>query len=469
MVRRVALSSANGVSGAPTEPVTRRLAAWSSSVGDSPLPEPVRRHARRALLDHLAATVAGSESAPAVAVASLLRDTEGSGPATVVGTGLRLSPANAAFANGTAAHALEVDDGYTAGSFHPGAAILPAVLAVAEALRSSPEQLVRAVAVGYEVGCRIASAGHPATWRRGFHNTSVAGVFGAAAGVASLYELDAEVTASALGVAGSHASGLFEFLQDGTDVKRLHAGKAARDGVLSTELARRGLSGPSTVLEGPQGYFQAYGDGRADVVELVADLGTRWHMLDTYFKPHACCRHLHGPIDAVLALAREEPIDLDAITAIEVGTYRGAARHAEYRSATILDAQMSIPYAVAVALRHGEVGVTQFAEAARRDRGVDVLADKVSVHVSPECDRDYPDMRPAEVTIRTASGERRVRIDQPLGEPANPLDDAELHAKVHRLCDPHLGSERTRELIDTSNAASDAVSLLHALNRSAPA
>ncbi|WRL64185.1 NAD(P)-dependent oxidoreductase [Blastococcus brunescens] len=163
--------------------------------------------------------------------------------------------------------------------------------------------------------------------------------------------------------------GLFEFLHGGGEVKRLHPGKAARDGIVSAELAVRGLTGPTTVLEGPSGYFRAFADDDYDPDHLVGDLGGTWRMLGMYVKPYPCCRHLHGPIDAILALQREEAIDPDAVDSVRVETFTAASRHGGKKIDEFLDAQMSIPYAVAVTMLHGIPGLEHFGDEYRDDPG----------------------------------------------------------------------------------------------------
>lgn len=436
--------------------VTRELAGWASQLGAASVPDPVRQHVSRMLLDYLGAAVAGSQSDSAAAVRGYLADSLDAGPATVLGTDLRLPAAAAALANGTAAHALEVDDGYTPGAFHVGAPVVSAVLAAAEAHDATAEQLLAGLVSGIEVSCRIAEAGHPATWRRGFHNTPLAGVFGAAVGVSRLLGAGPVEFMDAFGLAGSHAGGLFEFLGQGSDVKRLHAGMAARNGLVSAELARRGVSGPHTVLEGPLGYFAAFADGDADLEGLMGGLGEEWRMLRTYVKPYPCCRHLHAPIDAVLELGDGPPIDPATIDRIDVGTYAAAARHDQQAVTTFFDAQMSIPHAVAVAVVHGRPRLEHFGASVRDEASLVRVRTRVRVEVADDCERDYPSMRPARVTIHSAGGSRSHRIDHPYGEPDNPISDRDLERKVKDLVVPVLGAAAADRMV---RAVSGAVTL----------
>jgi len=436
--------------------VTQELASWVAAMTFERVPSDVVHQARRALLDYLGATLAGSTTGVSTTVRKYLEQYEGGSLSTVVGSDRRLSPTAAAMANGTSAHGLEIDDGHTRGSVHPAAACFPAVLAAAEAYGSSPEAVITASVVAYEVTCRLSSATHPATWRQGFHNTGVNGVFGAAAGVANLLGLDATRTAHALGIAGSFAGGLFEFLGTGAEVKRLHPGKAARDGLFAAEMASRGISGPTTVLEGRNGYFRAYAGGDVRVSAIFEGLGERWEIQSIYVKPYPCCRHLHGPIDAILAMAEQSPIPVQEIRSIRVETYGVASQHQHKTVKDFLDAQMSIPFAVAVALVEGKVGIDHFSASARSRADLQELMDKVEVSATADCETDYPRMRPARVILDLASGGKRsLRVDYPLGEPDNPLSDRELEQKFHNICDPVAGSEASRRIIQAVWRLSD--------------
>lgn len=435
--------------------LTARVAEWAASV-DS-VPTGVAMHIRRLLLDHLGGVIPAAEFPVPRLVAEYAAVAHPGTEATAIGFGTRAAE-GAALVNGTAAHSLEVDDGYTPGSVHPSAVVFPAVLAAAQRNGAPAPAVLAASAVGLELTCRIAAAGHPATWQNGYHNTPIAGVMGAAAGVAVVLGADAAGIEQALGVAASHAGGLFAFLGQDAEVKRLHAGKAARDGLVSAELALRGLSGPRGVLEGPYGYFEALARGTYDAETVTAGLGEEWALLRTYVKPYPCCRHLHGPIDAALELRAEPGFDPAAVTSIDIGTYPVAARFDAVEVDGFLAAQMSMPYAVSVALLRGEVGLTEFGERTRGLPEVRALAEKVRVHEDADAAAAYPKERPALVTIeRSGGGPLRTRIRQPYGEPDNPVSDQALEDKFRRLCTPVLGAagvDRTiaavRDLTDLS-------------------
>jgi 2-methylcitrate dehydratase PrpD len=420
-------------------PLTMTIADWVSSKEASDLPADVSHQVRRIVVDYLTATLLGATTEPATIVREYYASHDTSRASTVIGTTVRLSPPNAAAANGTSAHALDLDDGYTPGGFHPAASVVSAALAAAEDIGSGAEDIVRAIALGYEVACRLAGSTHPHQRSRGFHNTALVGVFGAATAVGALRDLDALRLANAYGLAGSHAGGLNAYLDEGSDVKRYHPGKAARDGLVSAELAARGLTAPTTVLEGPRGYLHAFAGGEFDLDHLIGGLGSTWRMTRTYNKPYPCCRHVHGAIDAALDIRRREGLSPDDIESVRVETFAIAAHHDNKNIHHVLDAQMSLPYSVSVALVHGEVGMEQFGQQARDDDRVRRIIDATEVTTDEGHTADYPRKRPARVFIRANGREFVEEVPQPYGEPDNPMSDDDLDAKFRRLTGPVVG------------------------------
>ncbi|MFC4001621.1 MmgE/PrpD family protein [Prauserella oleivorans] len=430
------------------ERLTAHVAEWVCAQAAAPLPAEVEHHVKRLVLDHLAGVIAGATTPVSRAVAAHARESYGGDGATGIGAG-RLSALGAALVNGTAAHGLEVDDGYTPGSVHPSAVALPAVLAAAQQAGAGPARTLTASAVALELTCRLAAAGHPATWRNHFHNTPLAGVVASAAGVAGLLGLDSGQVKDALGIAGSHAGGLFEFLGQSAEVKRVHPGKAARDGIASAQLAAAGVTGPHTVLEGTHGYFAAFAREEWSPETVRDGLGSRWTLLDTYVKPYPSCRHLHGPIDAALALRERHGLTAADVTSAHVGTYTVATHHSHTEVDSLLDAQMSIPYAVAVAVERGRVALTEFDDEARGDAEVRRLTRAVTVEVDQHAQDVYPKARPATVTLTLRDGRTVTEtVEQPYGEPANPMSDESLAGKFHALVDPLLGAQASAGLVD---------------------
>lgn len=434
--------------------LTRTLASWAVKEAHGSLSEPLVGHVRRMVLDHLGGVVASSVGEVSASVATHVHRLYGTGPATAIGHG-KTTALGAAVVNGTNGHGIEADDGYTPGSFHPTSVILPAVFAVGQVRGSSADEIIRAAAIGMELGCRIAAAGHPATRRNHWHNTPIVGVFGAAVGAGVLMHLDEERMANALGIAGSHSSGTFEFLGNSAEVKRLHPGKAARDGIASADLADAGLTGPTTILEGPDGYFATYaGEQGVDwsPETLLAGLGQKWLVMDTYIKPYPCCRHLHGAIDAALELRREHDLDWRDVRRIDVGTFAIAAGHNGTDVSTIIGAQLSLPYTLAVALRSGEVTLSDFGAQARQSPELHELMGRVTTSVDPAAHAAYPtNGRPADVAITLESGDViQHRVEYPYGESTNPMSNENLEHKVRLLVEPVIGDEGAKLLIDSA-------------------
>ncbi len=228
---------------------------------------------------------------------------------TVIGTRMRTIPGLAAMANGAAAHGIEQDDTHSGGSIHLGATMYSAALALAETMPdTSSDTFLTAVVAGFEAAARIAMAVQPKEhYALGFHMTPTCGVFGAAITSAKLLGLTAEQTLAAVGIAGSMAAGSMEFLADGAWTKRIHPGLAAQNGIHAALLAAEGFSGPLRILEGRDGFLHGY--SRNPVPERLTDgLGESFEILHTAVKPHACCRYMQGPIDAVLAIMREHNV-----------------------------------------------------------------------------------------------------------------------------------------------------------------
>ena len=440
---------------APSRGPTRQLANFTADLGRSEIDGFARRAACRHLIDTLGAMIAGAPQASTLAVLHAYRLAgvpEGQVP--VPGMRERFDALHAAYVGGTASHGLEVDDGYRPGSVHPGAVVIPAALALAASMGASGADLLRAIVAGYEATGRIAAACHPRARWRGFHNTGIAGVFGAAAAASVLLGFDADQVENAFGIAGSGAAGLFSFAAGG-DVKRVHPGHAAREGLLAALLTDGGLAGPRGVLEFKEGFFNAFAGGDRDYgsIDLLA-IGdnhprSAFAIANCYMKPHACCRHIHSAIDAVLDIAGVERLRPEDVAAVRVGTYAIAASHAAIGWSEMTTAQMSFPFAVAVALVRGHVGLHDFDDAARADPAVNAMTSRIHVSVDTQCDTDYPRIRAAKVEIETTDGRRFERyVPEPYGAASNPLSDEVLNTKFIDLASPQIGSARAQAGLD---------------------
>lgn len=453
---------------------TAQLASYVSDLKFEDLDTRTIDHAKRHILDGIGAVLAGAgQEATEIAERASTR-AGASGQTPVAGRKRHHDMLTAAFLQGAAAHGLELDDGYRAGSTHPGSVVVPALLAAAYTREVSGRDAIAAAVAGYETMCRLAAACHPRSRWRGFHNTSTTGVFGATALWSSLAHFSAERTEAAIGIAASTASGLFTFL-DGGDVKRLHPGFAARNGLLAGLLAEEGLPGPPGALESPNGFFHAYAgndDGQIDYAALNilgVGPGSPHAITECYIKPYACCRHIHAAIDAVLDMQRRDGLEVGDVESIHIGTYRVATAHDLRSWDGFTTAQMSIPFVIATALRHGAVDLDHFSTTHRTDPKTADVGEKVSVSVDASCDASYPLTRSAVTTVITKTGARlERRIDEPLGAPANPVDEAALVGKFTSLATPVIGKAAAAEVVDQVQSLDAADDLRPLIEKLAP-
>ncbi len=419
------------------------------------LPLAVLDRARYFLLDYLAVAIRGAREESARAVQRMVQRA-GMGSCAVIGTDIRTQPGFAAFANGTAAHGIEMDDTHSGGSIHLGATMYSVALALAETLPEIPAgEFLAAVVAGFEATARIAMAAQPQEqYALGFHPTQTCGVFGAAVTASKMLGLAAEQMLNAVGIAGSMAAGSMEFLAEGAWTKRIHPGLAAQNGIQAAMLAAEGFTGPRHILEGRDGFLHGYSRNPIPP-RLTAKLGESFEILHTAVKPHACCRYMQGPIDAVLALVREHAIQPNHIDKIEIAVLEAGwgivcePRAKKYCPESIVDAQFSMPFGAAVAVACGAAGLDQFSLEQIHSPGVRQMMDRVILVKDPLIEETFPREWPARVVIRLADGAAREKfVRYPKGDPENPLTWEEMGDKFHSLAGALLPPGRDREIIE---------------------
>jgi 2-methylcitrate dehydratase PrpD len=341
-------------------------------------------------------------------VQATLAGCDDDGPCTAIGHARTLSAAGAALVNGTAAHGEDFDDTFEGGPVHAGAVVVPAVLAACERHNPDGAAALRGIAAGVEVLCRLSLVVPKAVHKAGFHPTAVFGAMGAAAGVAAALRLDAKQTVDALGIAGSMASGIIEYLAEGAWTKRMHAGWAAQSGLRAALMARAGFSGPRTVFEGTHGLFHGFAhttDGNYDA--LIGDFGTRWVTGTLAFKPYPCGTMTHPYIDCARRLA-ERGVKPESITEIVCDVGEGTVHRlweplaAKQKPANGYAGKFSQPYCIAAALVRGNVGLGDFTGAAVKDAAVLAVASKVRYRV--DLQNPYPDEFTGHIRARLADG-----------------------------------------------------------------
>jgi 2-methylcitrate dehydratase PrpD len=429
----------------PAAGATAAIVEFVGELRHAALADEVRHYARRHLLDTVGVMIAGAGGDVATRAEAVLAAARPAGRIPVPGRARRADLIDAAFLGGTAAHGIELDDGFRQGSVHPGCVVVPAALALGYDRRADGRALMEAIVAGYETVIAIGRACHPDLRQRGFHPTAAVGVFGSAAAAGKLRGLSPDALANAFGLAASSAAGLFAFVNGGGDIKRLHAGHAAREGLQAALLAEQGVEGPPGVIEARDGFMQAF--ARAEKVRaVVLPPAMPFGITDCYIKPYPCCRHIQPAVEALIGLTNDENILSDEVQRIEVATYRIAAEHAETGWDDFASAQLSFPYLMGLALKFRAVKFEHFSEQTRRDPAFAAIARKLNVTAPPDVDHLYPQLRPARVTVTTARGSFTRQADEALGSRIVPLDDAGLKAKFLDLVGPVLGAARAKEL-----------------------
>ena len=371
-------------------------------------------------------------------MAAALAGWESSGKCTAIGHARALDSAGAAFVNGTAAHGEDFDDTFEGGPVHAGAVIVPAMLAVAERQRLSGADVLAGIAVGVELMCRASLVAPKRIHKAGFHPTAVLGALGAAAGVAAALRLPPTQWVNALGIVGSLASGIIEYLAEGAWTKRLHPGWAAQAGIRAADLARSGFIGPRTVLEGTHGLYYAFAHTTAgDWAKLLDGFGERWIANSIAFKPYACGTMTQPYVDCARRLAQR--IDVGEITEVVCEAAEGTVHRLwepladKQRPPNAYAAKFSQPYCIAAGFVLGHAGLEAFTEERVRDPRLRALASKVRYIIDPQ--NPYPDEFTGHVRVRLRDGrELEERQAHMRGGAHEPLTRADIEEKFRLNC-----------------------------------
>ncbi|WP_233234783.1 MmgE/PrpD family protein [Bordetella sp. LUAb4] len=443
--------------------ITRELAAFIAGLRPGDVPATTRAVLESAVVDGIGCGLHGLTTPWGGIMRDYARDRGGPAEAGLWGGQAHVSVNHAVLAAGTAIHGFDFDD-HSRAKIHPGALVLPVVLALGEREGSSGATALAAMAAGYETMNRVSQGVNPSRARmRGWHLTGTTGTLAAAAAASVMLGFDADTTASALGLAGTQSAGLWAFTADGGMSKRLHPGRSAEAGVAAALLAQRGFRGPHYILEAEDGglLFGMSDDPRPE--RVVAGLGKDWHTDATCFKPHACCGSNHACIDAALALKREHGIRAEDIARIVTGIPSVVMTQTgfDYKADSVLNAQMSLRYNVAVALVDGQAYLEQFTPERIVDRATFELAGRVEIEIDPEIDRAYPKVYGGKVVLVMRDGRSfERRVDYSLGMPENPMARADIVAKYRSLADYAIGAEAGETILRLAAGIFDAPTIV---------
>jgi 2-methylcitrate dehydratase PrpD len=436
-----------------TESATRRLARFAAEETDfARLPAEVTERLAQCLLDFIGVTALGAreaESSPAI-LAAAAELAAGRGKARVIGVAHTWPAEYAAFLNGAFAHSLDFDDTYIDGGLHPGAAVIPAALAAVDSGGiTGPEELLTALAVGYETACRVGAALGQGAYLRGFHPTAIAGTFGALAAAGRVRSVSAGQLDAAFGLAGSMAAGSMQYLASGAWNKRLHPGIAARNALTALALAASGVTGAASALDGDLGVLNAY-SAQPDPAQLTAGLGDRWTLVGTGIKPYPSCRLTHGAVDAARRLREAVPGDVlgtgrfEVVISPEANAIVAGPDPHKLVPLNSVDAQFSVYFQIAAALLDGNVTWAGYRRVG--DPAISELTSRISVTVDEK-------MKPAGARLSwlSADGTRVIEqvVDEPSGEPGTGLSWDLVEAKFHAAAAAAYDAETRREIVAT--------------------
>lgn len=457
------------------------LSDFIVSLSFEDLPPATVDAAKRHLLDIVGVGLLGSQQQIAVSALAGVGALAGSaGRALVWGTGARLPAALVAMINGVASHVLDFDDTHTDSITHGSAVLGPLVFALGEETGASGKDLIVAFVAGWETIARVGLASRGSFHKRGFHTTSVAGIFGAVAAAGKLLGLSREAMSHAFGLCGSQASGVSEYLSNGSSSKSFHPGWAAHAAIVATQLAKAGMTGPMTIFEGRYSLFKTYGlIEECALDQLTADLGHRWEATRISIKPYPCCHFAHAFVDCARNLRakglRAEDIDrLECVVPeIEVALICEPFAQKLHPSSPY-EAKFSLPYLVAAGLIDGAVGQKTFTQASIGRADLLALAKRVGYRLACEGETTFPKYFPGWIQGRQRDGTPiEQRLDVNYGNPDNPMRDEDITAKFRDNAVGILSQSQSTEFIAAirrieSTSVRDVAGLLETRSRTEP-
>ena len=454
--------------------ITKDLAKFCIESCYDDLPDPVVDKAKYFTLDFVGVASRGSVTESSRVMYELVRELGKSHKgAAIIGTEMRAVAQYAALANGTSAHAIEMDDVNNEASLHPAVTNLPVAWALAELNDTDGRKFIEAIVLGYEVTIRLGKALGPAEhYRRGFHPTATCGAFGATVVAGKVLGLSEPQLINALGIVGSMASGTMECLSEDAWTKKMNPGWSAHNGIIASLMAKKGFRAPSTIIEGDHGFLNM-GSDTPKPQKATEGLGQSYEIVKTSIKPHACCRYKQGPIDAILKIVRENDIKPQDVKSVTLGILKAGIpfvvepKAVKYNPKSLIEAQFSMPFGAAVALLNGKAGLDEYVPENWESPKIRRMMERVTCVEDKEIEKDFPEKWPATAKIATRDGKSfSAKIDYPKGDPANPLSWNELIEKFHKLSKRVFSKTRRNEVtkriehLEEENALKDLSSKL---------
>ena len=387
--------------------IAEEFSSWSKNLKVKDIPEKTQ-FTLKFLLKDICGIILSARNEDYVK--SLVETYKGSGSLISLGHSERFDLFSSAIIAGTAAHGEDFDDTFEGNPMHVGATMIPAMLSAAQKFNLDGDQILKGLAVGSELICRLALVAPTAMHKQSFHPTAVCGTFGVAAGLSSVLDLSEKQMVSALGVAGSFTSGIIEYLAEGSWTKRVHPGWSANSGMNATLIAKSGFYGPRTVFEGKHGFFEAFAlkEIERDYSHLTNGLGKRWENQNLAFKPFACGTMAQPFVDCAIKI-RKKIKNLNEISSITAKVGEGTVHRLweplkeKRQPSTPYSAKFSVPYCVAVGFIRGDAGLNEFNEKSINDKEILSLASKVNYEIDPN--NEYPKNYTGTLICKTSDSE----------------------------------------------------------------
>ncbi len=442
---------------------TEKLAGFIVETGFDSIPPEGIEVVKRVSLDCLGATLAGYDHPMGKIITDFVGESGASPRATVIGAGLKTSPADASLANGTMAHALDYDDYSLELCGHPSVSLLPAILALGEDRGISGKKAIEAYVIGFEVESKLGSGLNLRHYELGWHATCTLGTMGAAAACCAMLGLDVEKTRMALGIAASEAGGLRQNF--GTMTKPFHAGLSARNGLIAAALAEKGFTADKNIMEAEYGFCNLFcGKGEYEPEAITGNLGNPFAILKPgiSIKPYPSCGGTHTALDAMLYLVKEHDIKPEDVEAINVDANELLPKvliHSRPQSG--LEGKFSMEFCTAVAILERRAGLEQFTDEKAKDPKVVELVKKVTMTTSPELKVDGAAASvPVNVVVKLKDGkEFSRRVDIAKGNPAVPLSREEVADKFKDCARPVLSAEKSARVVELMDNLEDLVDI----------
>ncbi len=429
---------------------SQELLDFVYGIAPKDLPATTVHAAKRTLIDQIGVQLACSTLPWSQSLYRFAKSQSGTGKCTVVGLNDHLRAPWAAFANGSFGHGFEIDDIDLHADVHPGCYVIPTALAVAEEVEANGADFLAAVVAGYEVAQRLGKAMAPGCIARGFHPTAITGPASCAVVAGKLLGLNRDEFGHAFAIACGFAGGTMEYTLSGGSMKRMNGGKSALAGIHACLMAREGITGPKTMVEGPKGILKPFSD-TVHIERVTADLGAPYRVEEMGFKPHACCVAIHPALDAIDKIKSQESFDGSEVASVRVGSNVDAVKVTGIGPdiSDLTGMQFSMHFNTALRLYRGTNDFLDYTLDTMKDPKISDLAHRVTFELDDEAQSVFPEKFIAKVSVKLRDGrEFHERVDHAKGFPENPLSDSDLERKYYSLATVILAESRAQEILD---------------------